>query len=176
MGRPARAILAISMMAQLLPLAAAAQTPPQTGEPPSVEDRVVGAGKKAGEIASQPARDLNIDRKEIPPILVTAAHDPYDLAGLSTCQQLAAEVGRLNEVLGPDFVPADPAAENKGEKLAEAGGKAVVNSLIPFRGLVREVSGAAPAQRAMNAAVDAGLARRGFLRGVHRARGCRTSF
>ena len=178
MRRPATtalrpALLALAIAAQLA-TGAAAQPPPPAE--PSVQDRVVGAGKKAGEIASQPAKDLNIEKREIPPILMEAAQDPYSLEGVGTCQQLATEVGRLSEVLGPDFKPVDPNAENKGEKLAEAGGKAVVNSLIPFRGLVREVSGAAPAQRAYNSALDAGFARRGFLRGVHRARGCHTSF
>jgi len=49
----------------------------------------------------------------------------------------------------------------------------VVNSLIPLRGLVREVSGAAPADRRLEAAIDAGLARRGYLRGLAVSRGCR---
>ncbi len=50
-----------------------------------------------------------------------------------------------------------------------------MNSLIPFRGLVREVSGAGPAERRLNAAIDAGIARRGFLRGLQRAEGWRRS-
>ena len=49
----------------------------------------------------------------------------------------------------------------------------MVNSLIPFRGVVREVSGAAAADRRLTAATQAGFARRGFLRGVHQTRGCR---
>lgn len=130
---------------------------------------------KAEKIVTQPARDIGASKTEIPPILVAASERPYDLAGLSTCTQLSAEVRRLTEVLGPDLDTAR-ASENRAGEVAQAGGKAVVNSLIPFRGLVREVSGAAPAQRAMNAALDAGLARRGFLRGVHRAKNCRTAF
>ncbi|MEE3154506.1 MAG: hypothetical protein VX309_03150, partial [Pseudomonadota bacterium] len=55
----------------------------------------------------------------------------------------------------------------------EAGGKTIVNSIIPFRGLVREITGAAPAQRRLNTAIDAGFARRGFLRGAAISRGCR---
>jgi hypothetical protein len=49
----------------------------------------------------------------------------------------------------------------------------VVNSIIPFRGVVRELSGSAEADRRLQAATDAGIARRGFLRGVQRIRGCR---
>ncbi len=41
------------------------------------------------------------------------------------------------------------------------------------RGLVREVSGAAPAERRKNAAIDAGYARRGYLRGVYETRRCK---
>ena len=68
-------------------------------------------------------------------------------------------------------VSAQPAF--KAGKLAEAGGKTIVNTIIPFRGLVREVSGAAPAERRLDAAIKAALARRGFLRGVATARKCK---
>lgn len=128
---------------------------------------------KAGKIVTQPARDVGAQKVEIPPILVAAAQSPYDLTGLATCQQLSDEMGRLTAVLGPDFDIPKP-GENKTAQVAEAGGKAVVNSLIPFRGLVREVTGAAEAQRAYNAALAAGFARRGFLRGVHHNRSCKT--
>ena len=53
------------------------------------------------------------------------------------------------------------------------GPKTVVNAIIPFRGLVREISGAAPEQRRLNDAIDAGFARRGFLRGIATSRKCR---
>jgi len=39
--------------------------------------------------------------------------------------------------------------------------------------VIREVSGAASAQRALQAAIAAGFARRGFLRGVYQTRGCK---
>jgi hypothetical protein len=135
------------------------------------------ARRKAGEIITQPARDVGVSKPEIPPVLAEAVKDTYGLQGLKTCRQLSAAVTALNAELGPDYEPGGvPAKENRGAKIAEAGGKTVVNSLIPFRQLVREISGAAPAKRSLDAAVDAGLARRGFLRGVHRQRGCRTPF
>ena len=134
------------------------------------------ARKKSIEIGSQPARDVGVMKREIPPILISARQDPYGLKGLKTCKQLAAEVTRLNEVLGPDYVVGNEVKENRAGKLAEAGGKTVINTIIPFRSIVRELTGAAPADRRMNAAVDAGLARRGFLRGVHAKQKCRTTF
>ena len=148
------------------------KTPQQAQEPGRWDE----ARKKAIDIGAQPARDVGMSRREVPPILQKAYDDPYSLKGLKTCKALSAEVTALNGVLGPDYIVGNAYKENRAGKLAEAGGKTIINSLIPFRGLVREVTGAAPADRQMNAAVDAGLARRGFLRGVHLKQGCKTKF
>ena len=50
--------------------------------------------------------------------------------------------------------------------------KTVVSSFIPFRGLIREVSGANDHDRKVRAAIQAGIARRGFLKGVGQSKGC----
>ena len=155
-------------------------TPPNSSTTPAKDDPGESgwdeARKKGVEIGTQPVRDVGVMKREIPPILEKAADDPYSLKGLKTCRQLSGEVTKLNVVLGPDYATGNEYKENRAGKLAEAGGKTVVNAIIPFRGLVREVSGAAPAERRLNAAIDAGLARRGFLRGVHAKQGCRTTF
>ncbi|WP_369062358.1 hypothetical protein ABOZ73_08730 [Caulobacter sp. 73W] len=117
-------------------------------------------------VGSQPARDLGMAKRQIPAILQQAAAAPYDVQGLDSCQAVAAQRAALDEVLGPDLDGSEPARENRGVKLAEAGGRTLVNSIIPFRGLIREISGAAPADRRLELMVDAGHARRGFLRGV----------
>jgi hypothetical protein len=127
-------------------------------------------GRDAKEIVTQPARDVGIEKTKIPPLLEQVSEDPYGTAGTGSCRQITAAIGDLNHVLGPDFSTSpQPGKRN----VAKAGGAAIVNSLIPFRGLVREVSGAGPAERRLNAAIDAGYARRGFLRGLQRARNCR---
>ena len=123
-----------------------------------------------GEIVSQPARDVGIARTKIPPLLQRTVEAPYTTAGAGTCAQIASSITALTNVIGPDF-SANP-AKNK-ENFAKMGGAAVVNSLIPFRGIVREVSGAGAAERRKNAAIDAGIARRGFLRGLQVSKGCR---
>jgi hypothetical protein len=128
----------------------------------------------AGRIVSQPAKDVGAAKTKIPPALVAASADPYGMNGLGTCKQIAAAFRSMTDVLGPDFKVGDTKTENRAGKLAEAGGQTVVNSLIPFRGLVREVTGAAPAQRRLNRALDAGYARRGFLRGLYTARKCKS--
>ena len=131
-------------------------------------------GKSAGRIASQPARDVGVAKTGIPIPLQKAWDAPYSLKGLRTCRDISRAFHELTDVIGPDFKAGDIKKENKAGKLAEAGGKTIVNSIIPFRGLVREVTGAAPAQRRLERAIAAGYARRGFLRGVHQTRKCRT--
>lgn len=138
-----------------------------TAKPPQ------STSKDVQEIVTQPAKDVGIEKTKIPPLLVEVSRDPYGTRGTAKCGQISAAIADLNRVLGPDFSASPPTA--KKSNVAKAGGQAVVDSLIPFRGLVREVSGAGPAERRLNAALDAGFARRGFLRGLQRARGCRTA-
>ena len=148
-------------------------TTPESAEPN--EGGWTEVRKKSVDIGTQPARDVGVMKRQVPPILVKAQHEPYSLKGLKTCKQLAAELTSLNAVLGDDYTVGNEVKENRAGKLAEAGGKTVINSIIPFRGLVREVTGAAPADRRLNAALDAGYARRGFLRGVQARQGCKTT-
>jgi hypothetical protein len=123
--------------------------------------------KVAGNIASQPARDVGIAKISIPPVLAAAARAPY--ATLTSCGQINSAIVSLTKSLGPDL---DSGSSSPRAGIAEVGGRAVVNSLIPFRGVVREVSGAASAQRRLDTAISAGYARRGFLRGLKIARHC----
>ena len=124
---------------------------------------------KAGTLARQPARDLGLDKDEIPPVLTKAVDNPYAAPASRSCKGLNRELGALTAALGEDFA----ANEDRTRKIAEAIGKTVVNSLIPFRGLVREISGAAPAERRLQAAATAGIARRGYMRGLASAKGCK---
>ncbi len=144
--------------------------PAQTSTAPEKTDDTL---KKAGEIASQPARDVGIAKTKIPAILLDAQQQPYAAPSKSGCAGISADIAELNSVLGPDFTNDTKANEDKFGRLATVGGAAVVNSLIPFRGIVREVSGAAPAERRLDAAVNAGLARRGYLRGLATAGKCK---
>lgn len=175
MGEFAKGVGRIALFAIVATMAAAStsaqNSSPQNDTEPS-HSRLDDTRRTAGTIVTQPARDIGASKTEIPPLLLKAADDPYSLSGLKSCQQIAAGIGALNDVLGPDFGSHKAYKENRAGKLAEEGGKTVINSFIPFRGLVREVTGAAPAERRYNAAVAAGYARRGFLRGVARGRGC----
>ncbi|MFW2853064.1 hypothetical protein ACM61V_14245 [Sphingomonas sp. TX0543] len=128
---------------------------------------------EAGKIAARPAHDVGIANKKVPPVLQRAAAAPYSLQGTASCGQLSSGIASLNSALGPDFGEKAAVSGSKAGQIAKIAGETVVDTIIPFRGLVREVSGAAAAQRRMQAATYAGLARRGFLRGVARGKGCR---
>jgi len=144
--------------------AALAQGTPR--EPGSTRER-------AERIATEPVRDVGLQRTTIPPVLEAARAGPYSMAGTRNCVGISRELRDLDGALGPDFDAPPVRSGSRAGRIAEAGGRAVVNAVIPFRGVVRELSGSAEADRRMQAAVDAGLARRGFLRGLAQVRGCR---
>jgi hypothetical protein len=126
--------------------------------------------QSAGQIITQPARDVGLQKTAIPPLLAEVSKDPYGIAGTGSCSQISSAITALTKVIGPDF-SRSPAVNKRN--LAQIGGTTVVNSLIPFRGIIREVSGASAAERRKSAAIDAGIARRGFLRGLQLAKRCR---
>jgi hypothetical protein len=140
---------------------------------PEQQSRLEKTERAAGSIATQPLRDVNAKKTVIPPVLQRAIAAPYSPSGTADCGQIRSGLRALNAALGPDFGTGTAHNEDRASQLATEGGKAVVNSIIPFRGLVREVSGAAPAERRLNAAMDGGYARRGFLRGVALAKNCK---
>jgi hypothetical protein len=170
------ALLAITLISSTAASAQNTSTTTTTSNAQPEPNRpVADTLNKAGNIATQPVRDVGVNKREIPEVLERAALDPYAIGGARTCNQIGAAMAELNDVLGPDYEAGGVKKENRAGRLAEAGGKTVVNALIPFRGLVREVSGAAPAERRYNAALDAGLVRRGFLRGIATAKGCKVA-
>jgi hypothetical protein len=128
--------------------------------------------KESAQVAEEPARDVGAIRTVIPDILQQALDDPYNMPRKTSCTELAASIGQLTAALGPDLATPSTDHRRNVSHLAEAGEQSVVNSFIPFRGLVREASGAAAAQRRLSQAHDAGFARRGFLRGIAAARRC----
>jgi hypothetical protein len=147
------------MAALAAPAAALADDRPITDRQPGAMD-----------VVKTPVTDLNLSRTEIPALLVEAEQRPYSLVNLGSCEQLIAAVEELDGILGPDLdLPqAERARFNKG-KIAQW----AIGTFIPFRSLIREVSGANKQERQITAAIQAGLARRGFLKGVGTARGCK---
>lgn len=121
------------------------------------------------DVARTPLEDFNIDSKDIPEILVAAAANPYDDSGINNCNDVIGQIAILDNALGPDFdIPQDEARRINAGRVA----KSVVGSFIPFRSIVREVSGANKKRNELRLAYTAGMVRRGYLKGMGEARGC----
>jgi hypothetical protein len=123
----------------------------------------------AGSSITTPMDDLGLRKEAIPPVLIEAVENPYNLQGLAQCPQIVAKVEALDMALGKDI----DLPQEDGSRLA-AGDLVnfAASSVIPFRGLIREVTGASSRQRQMQEAVLAGFARRAFLKGVGQTRNC----
>lgn len=157
----------MSLLLSLLLSALEASAPGSTGGVAKVLD----AG---GRIAEEPVRDIGAVKTVIPDILLLAQQAPYAPPARTTCDGLRTEIAALTKILGPEPAPSPGSGPVGGEAghVAAAGEKTIVNSLIPFRGLVREASGAAAAERRRIQAENAGFERRGFLHGLATSRHC----
>ena len=133
------------------------------------EERVVrDRSPNARDVAMTPLSDLNIAKDEIPEVLQEAEISPYAHEKLATCDDIVREVDRLTAVLGPDVeLEVDEGGMDVGEVA-----QSVVGSFIPFRGIIRRVSGASKREREFKEAIYSGAVRRGFLKGLGEARGC----
>lgn len=127
----------------------------------------------AKDTALTPVEDVNLKKRQIPVVLEIATEDPYTPDGTKNCRQLVNGLNELDAVLGPDYDAAALPERNKTGKMASGVAKSIVGAFIPFRGVIREVSGAAGAERRYLEAVEAGIARRGYLRGVAAAKRCK---
>lgn len=156
----------IAPIATLVVVAAAAH-------PAAAQTAVSRENVKAEDVALSPLSDVNIRKKEIPAVLEAAIANPYGLAGLKTCAGYATAIESLDAALGDDIDVADE--KTTGENMGNSAGtiaKTVIGSFIPFRGVIRELSGANAQQRAWERAVYAGAVRRAFLKGVGQSKGC----
>ena len=125
---------------------------------------------------TQPARDVNLKKNEIPARLLEIQKAPYDLSDIDGCRAITAEIASLRPMLGPD-VNEDPRltrAEKRERSVSRVAG-GILGGLIPFRGVVREVTGANAEELRHQQAMAAGFARRSFLKGMAHSQGCKTA-
>ena len=123
---------------------------------------LVGTGARA--VVTTPLKALNVNKTKVPPLLEWVLLHPYALRGTRSCAEIAASVRELDAVLGVDVdVALPPGHKISATEVSTEAGKAVVGSIIPGLGIVRQISGAAAADRHARAAVNGGAVRRGFL-------------
>lgn len=125
----------------------------------------------AADVALTPLGDLNLRNDPIPQLLLNARQAPYDPAGIRNCRDVTRLVGELDAVLGADF---DTEVPDTDQRNISAGNIAqrLLGSLIPFRGIIREVSGANEHERDFREAIAAGMTRRAYLKGRGQGMGC----
>lgn len=125
----------------------------------------------AADVALTPLGDLNLRSDPIPQLLLDARQAPYDPLGIRDCRDLTQKVEELDAVLGPDFDTEVP--DTDGRNLSAGNiAQRLLGSLIPFRGVIREVSGANEHERDFREAIAAGMTRRAYLKGRGQGMGC----
>ncbi|MET0180595.1 MAG: hypothetical protein ABW194_08960 [Novosphingobium sp.] len=128
---------------------------------------------KPEDVAMSPFSDVGLHKKVVPVVLEAAMAKPYDLAGITSCAGLTTAIMDLDVALGDDIdVVAGKSDEEKMGNSAGVVAKSLIGSFIPFRGVIRELSGANANQRLWERALYAGAARRAFLKGMGEHQGC----
>jgi hypothetical protein len=133
----------------------------------------------AGRAVRAPFQDLNMMQDPIPPVLLRAENQPYDLTGVDSCADVLNRVSELDLSLGPDVdtpkergrTRASRGASFAASTAIDAAGSAVEH-FIPMRSTIKQISGATRYQRHKDHAVLAGETRRSFLKAVGMAHGC----
>lgn len=131
--------------------------------------------EQVGHAAATPLRDLNVVKTEIPPLLLQAQAAPYALPAACDCAALKAEWQLYVDGLGPDLDATPEQRRSWAERGQAEVGKALARAAegaVPFRGWLRKLSGAERQERRVAAAIEAGEARRAFLRGWLAALSC----
>jgi hypothetical protein len=177
--------LTAALMALPVMLAAADQTspppppPPQPAAPSSqgqlqTPDRAGTANLSSA--AQAPLHDLNLARQRIPPVLLAAITNPYDRPQPLDCTEITRQIRVLQHALGSDFdepdTPQSPSLTKRNGKVALALVQGAAETLLPFAGFVKTLSGARRHDQLVIEAITAGSVRRGYLKGLGESRHC----
>lgn len=132
-----------------------------------IEEKDKDIGEQVADTAKSPFKDFNLTRDDIHDILKKAKDEPYALPKMN-CVELNNEINVLTDILGPD-IDATVEEKNNYEKASSAAFNALnktVQGAIPYRSWIRKISGAERHAKKLDAAINAGKARRSFLKGV----------
>lgn len=140
--------------------------------------RMTGIG--VGDAVTAPLKDLNLVRVKVPAVLREAAKDAYRRPARTDCAYLAHEIAQLDLALGPDLdVPRGAERTSLATRGSVAASDAALDAVrdfttgwMPFRSVVRRLTGAAGDQDAMEDAVHAGGVRRAYLKGLGLQQNC----
>lgn len=130
--------------------------------------------------AMTPLEDLGLRKRKIPGILTTLMQDPYALPANYSCEAVKSEMADLTLIIGPDIDSKPQAALSAQEEYLEKGGNLLQDAVVgfvrsqtdflPFRSILRRLTGANSHEKAVAQALQAGTLRRAYLRGLADAR------
>lgn len=157
----------------------AAEQDPQTEAGPSATERALERTQDGfGEAALSPLEDVNLKRAKIPEKF-KQIKNPYLVAVETPCEKIAEEVLELDALLGRDWDIPPPDKKGLSDRAADGASTAFLDTvasgasgLIPYRGIVRTVTGANSHATKVRKAYERGSHRRTFLKGIGLARGC----
>lgn len=142
---------------------------------------ISGSVKGALGAAKSPLVDLNFTSDEIPEYLQSISGNPYTIPSPLQCKVVKSELVELDTLLGGDMEPAAKGTEEKTDYIAEGAsmiqGAAigfVANKvdILPFRGVIRSITGANKQAKLYARAYESGKLRRAYLKGLNSALKC----
>ncbi|WP_332773472.1 hypothetical protein [Phenylobacterium sp.] len=119
-----------------------------------------------------PLRDLNLMRDKAPKSLTGAQEAPYLDPQKASCAELAAMIAPLEVALGPDRGDGAAAPKSGGRSMVLGALADITRDVIPFRGVVRRLTGASRQDQKVREGREAGQLRRAYLKGFASANGC----
>ncbi len=122
---------------------------------------MAGTPAAAQQVKEGSQSGLGITGAEVPPLLKDIKADPYKAPGAPICATVPLEIQQITDLIGPDID-----AQNDKETSLVSKGADLARGMVPYRGVVRFVTGANKKDQELHDAVVAGYARRGFLRGI----------
>ncbi len=142
-----------------------------------MRESMVNTTRRIPDALRAPLRDFNLSKRPLPRVLARITY-PYAIDGPVHCQDLITEVNALNAVLG-NSADVSAAESSRSELVAEAASNAATNAIedaatgwIPYRSVVRRVTGAHQYERKLRKAYEMGRIRRAYLKGIGGAFGC----
>lgn len=127
--------------------------------------------------AMSPLRDFNLTQPPIPNQL-NALYQPYGYIDQSGCQAWSQEIDELEAAINANegrrvgFRRDSETWEGRSGNLRDVGVKAATSQIIPFRGVIRQVSGASRFEQRAETASDRARYRVGYLVGLGRSHRC----
>lgn len=155
-----------------------AETADAASEPGATERAIERTEDGFGDAALSPLEDINLKRDKIPETF-QAIDNPYGVDPEISCAQIAVEVTELDALLGRDWDIPPPDKKGLSERAADGASTAFLDAvssgasgLIPYRGFVRTLSGAARHEKKVRKAYERGSHRRTFLKAIGLTKGC----